>query len=109
MRAVPLGKIIVATAGTPVQVSADATLLAAKILVQAVIGETGRMFLGTAGLDRTTHAGVIRQFHPTGAGGAVPDSLHIDAPDGTNALRLADYWVDANVNGEGLLVTYWVR
>ena len=110
MTTTPLGKIAVTTAGTPVPLS-DSPLHCWKIRVEALVGETGKVFLGdvtmTAGASNT---GVIKQFWPTGAGGGVADSIEVTAPqDSGNVLDLSRFRLDAQVNGEGALVTYWVR
>jgi hypothetical protein len=106
----PLGKIAVTTAGTPVPLSTS-PLLCWKVRVQALVGETGKVYLGdttmTAG---TANTGVIKQFWPTGGGGGVADSIEITAPqDSGNVLDLSRFRLDAQVSGEGALVTYWVR
>ena len=99
------GKIAVATPGSPVRLTTDETLRAVRLRFATLIGETGRVFLGVAGMNKTTGAGVIKEFWPTGVGGGVSDDLVLESPNG---LRPADYWIDANVAGEGLIVAYWV-
>ncbi|MBV6418292.1 MAG: hypothetical protein LC130_13885 [Bryobacterales bacterium] len=100
-----LGKVAVAVPGSPVRVTVDENLRAVRMRFAPLIGETGRMFLGVAGMNKGTGAGVIKEFWPTGVGGGVADELVLEAAHG---LRPADYWIDANVAGEGLLVAYWV-
>ena len=109
MRVVSLGKIAVPTPGTAVRVSTDATLLAARLRFEAVVGETGRTFLGVQGMNKNTGAGVVKEFWPTGAGGGVADSFEIESGDGTNCLWPGAYYVDANTANEGVIVSYWVR
>ncbi|HOQ47671.1 MAG TPA: hypothetical protein PLA43_20435 [Bryobacteraceae bacterium] len=99
------GKIAVPTTGTPVRVTNDETLRVLRLRFAVVIGETGRVFLGVAGMNKTTGAGVVKEFWPTGAGGGIADELVLES---ANGLRPADYYVDANVAGEGLIVAYWV-
>jgi len=48
---------------------------------------------------------LLKEFWPTGVGGGVADDLVLESPNG---LRPADYWIDANVAGEGLIAAYWV-
>jgi hypothetical protein len=107
LQARSFGKIAVATPGTPVPVTTDANLRAAKLRFAVAIGETGRVFLGVAGMNKATGAGVIKEFWPTGAGGGIADEIVLESPSG-DLLRPADYYVDANVAGEGLIVSYWV-
>ncbi|GIW55476.1 MAG: hypothetical protein KatS3mg082_1880 [Nitrospiraceae bacterium] len=101
-----LGRIAVPTPGTPVRVTSDISIRAHRIRFAVVIGETGRVFLGVAGMNKATGAGVVKEFWPTGAGGGVADELVLESASGE--LRPADYYVDANTAGEGLIVAYWV-
>lgn len=107
LQAFSLGKIAVPSPGTPVPVTADGTIRVARIRFAEVIGEAGRTFVGVSGMNKASGAGVIKEFWPTGGGGAVADDFVIDAPDAKHPLRLADYYVDANTAGEGLIVSYW--
>lgn len=100
------GKVGVTTPGTPVRVTNDQNILATKLRFSVVIGETGRVFLGVAGMNKSTGAGVVKEFWPTGVGGGIADELILES-NGWELLRPADYWVDANVAGEGLIVSYW--
>ena len=109
MTVASLGKIPVAAAGTPVQITTDSTLRANRIRFAVVIGQTGRIYLGAAGMNKTTGAGVIKEFWPTGAGGAIADAWEVADGSGSNTLRLSDFWVDAGTSGEGLMVSYCVR
>ena len=86
--------------------TSDASIRAHRIRFAVVIGETGRVFLGMAGMNKATGAGVVKEFWPTGAGGGVADELVLESA--TGELRPADYYVDANTAGEGVIVAYWV-
>jgi hypothetical protein len=101
-----LGKIAVPAPGTPVRVTSDTTIRAHRIRFAVAIGETGRVFLGVAGMNKASGAGVVKEFWPTGAGGGVADELVLESAAGE--LRPSDYYVDANTAGEGLIVAYWV-
>ncbi len=103
------GKISVATPGTPVRVTTDTTIRAARMRFAVLIGEAGRTFLGVSGMNKTTGAGVLKEFWPTGAGGAIADQYTLEAPAGSNTLRPSDYWVDANTANEGLMAGYWKK
>jgi hypothetical protein len=100
------GKIAVAAPGTPVRVTSDANLRVSRLRFAAVVGEVGRVFVGVAGVNKANGTGVIKEFWPTGAGGGVADEFVIDSPAGE--LRPADYYIDANTAGEGLIVAYWI-
>jgi hypothetical protein len=106
LQARSFGKIVVPAPGTPVRLTADTTLRVNRLRFAPVIGEVGRMFLGVAGMNKATGAGIVKEFWPTGAGGGVADELVIDSPAGD--LRPADYYIDANTAGEGLIVAYWI-
>jgi hypothetical protein len=109
MNIVSLGKIRVMNPGTPVPLSAT-PLLVAKVRVQAVIGETGRVFLGDRStFNKATGAGVIKEFWPTGVGGGKADEFEIDATSRGNVIDLSKLYLDANVAGEGAIVTYCQR
>ena len=107
LQARSFGKIAVAVAGTPVRLTADLALRVNRLRFAPVIGEVGRVFLGVAGMNRASGAGVIKEFWPTGAGGGVADELVIESRDG-DLLRPADYYIDANTGGEGVIVAYWI-
>jgi hypothetical protein len=64
------------------------------------------VFLGVQGMNKANGAGVVKEFWPTGAGGGVADELVIESASGE--LRSADYYVDANTAGEGLIAAYWM-
>ena len=70
-----LGKTAVPTPGTPVRVTSDTTIRAHRNRFAVAIGETGRVFLGVAGMNKASGAGVVKEFWPTGAGGGVADEL----------------------------------
>lgn len=109
MNIVSLGKIAVTSPGTPVPLS-PTPLMVSKVRVQAVIGETGRIFLGDRpSFNKATGAGVIKEFWPTGAGGGVADEIEFDAGTRGNVIDLSKLYLDANVPGEGALVSYWQR
>ncbi len=101
-----LGKTAVPTPGTPVRVTPDTSIRAHRIRFAVAIGETGRVFLGVAGMNKASGAGVLKEFWPTGAGGGVADELVLESA--ADELRPSDYYVDANTAGEGLIVAYWV-
>jgi hypothetical protein len=101
-----LGQVTVASAGTPVPLASDPSVRACAILVVTIPQMTGNIFLGGAGLNQTTLAGVMIKFNAPGAAG-VADEFLLQSEDASNSLRVADYWLDASVSGEGALVTYF--
>ncbi len=107
MRAKSFGKIAVPTPGTLVRLTTDTTLRVARLRFAVVIGETGRVFVGVAGMTKANGTGVIKEFWPTGAGGGVADQIDIAAIDNRHLLAPADYHIDANTANEGLIASYW--
>jgi hypothetical protein len=98
-----LGKVPVPTAGTPVPLSTDKTLIAVKIVVSQVPGTSGVTYLKNI---KTGVALIARAFLPPGASGFTDEHL-LEADDESDLLYPADWAIDAAVNGEGLNV-YWV-
>src|SRR4051812_46392317 len=108
MQCVSLGKVPVPTAGTPVALSAT-QVRCSKILISQIAGMTGKTYFGVSGLVKATFVGVIKQFAiPVVAAGFL-ENIMIEDSDGGDGLNLNDYYVDADVSNEGLLVTYWIE
>lgn len=101
-----LGRVNVPVPGTPVPLTTNPAITASKLFVQAVPGLTGKTYLGSATLTKATLAGVTRVLSPNSVGG-FSENFFLEAQDGTNSIPLAEYSIDADVAGEGLLVTYW--
>ena len=111
MQAIPLGLVRVPTPGTPVRITADMTLQVMQMMVRTVPGFTGKTYLGLAGMDKTSSAktGVIRILSEPPAFGPQDGEVLPAATGGQgNVLRVSDYWVDADVAGEGVIVTCFV-
>lgn len=105
MSPVSLGKVVVAAAGTPVQLSST-PLPCSRIRFSVIAGLGGKCYVGTKGMNAATFVGVIKELWPN-AGGGVDDSWEIAMGTDANLLNLQDYWIDVGVSGEGLIVTYW--
>lgn len=103
-----LGRVNVTTPGTPVQLTADPSLTACKLFVQVIPGLSGKTYLGTPTMTKSTLAGVTRILWPNASGG-FSENFFLETQNGTDEIRLCDYAVDADVAGEGLLVTYWTE
>jgi hypothetical protein len=108
MTVTTLGRVNVATPGTPVPLSTDPTQRVAKIFVQVVPGLTGKGYLGKSTMVRSTLASVIRVLWPNTSGG-FSESFLIESSNGNDTLSLAEYFVDMDIAGEGLLVSYWTE
>lgn len=95
-----------ASAGTPVPLATDPKVRACAILVATIPGLTGNIFLGGASLSQNTLQNVMIQFNAPTAQGP-PDQFVLASKDARNSLRVADYFLDVSVSGEGALVTYF--
>lgn len=104
----PLGWIKVSTPGTPVPVSTNPEAAASKLFFQVIPGLTGKTYAGAPSMNKTTLSGVSRILWPNATGG-FSETFYIESQDGENSIRLAEYAIDADVAGEGLLVTYWTE
>ena len=102
------GRVNVVTPGNPVPLTTDASVEVSKLFFQVVPGLTGKTYVGAPNLSKSTLTGVARVLWPNSTGG-FSETFSIEAQDGENSIRLADYAIDADVAGEGLLVTYWTE
>ena len=108
MTITPMGRVNVPTPGTPVPLSTDKTVTVTKLFFQVIPGLTGKTYVGAPTMSKTTLAGTARILWPNAAGG-FSETFEIEAMDAGDSIHLADYAVDADVAGEGLLVTYWTE
>jgi hypothetical protein len=103
-----LGRVNVAVPGTPVPLATSPAVTASKLFVQVIPGLTGKTYLGATSMNKGTLSGVGRILWPNATGG-VSDHFFLEAQDGANSIRLQDYAIDADVAGEGVLVTCWTE
>ncbi len=101
-----MGRVNVPTPGTPVPLSTNPAVTVSKLFFQVIPGLTGKTYAGVPAMTKATLAGVARILWPNTSGG-FSEHFYIESQDGENSIRLMDYAVDADVAGEGLLVTYW--
>jgi hypothetical protein len=109
---ISLGKIAVSTPGTPVRVSSDLTLFAAKIIFSGDPADTTRVWIGKAGLNKTTKEAVISSIPGTPAGSIATTptgSVEISASDCGNQLQVSDFYVDADTAAQGPIVSFVVN
>ncbi len=106
MTANPLGRINVATPGALVPLTTSTSLRASKIYFQVIPGLTGKGYVGKNGLVRASLTNVIRVLWPNPSGG-ISDSFFLESQDDSDVLNLSEYYIDMDVAGEGLLITYW--
>jgi hypothetical protein len=101
-----LGRLNVASAGTPVALSTDPTLRVTKLFFQSVPGLTGKCYIGAPAMSKSALSQVVRVLVPA-TSSAIADQFEISSEDGRDSLYLSQYAIDADVAGEGLLVSYW--
>jgi hypothetical protein len=102
------GRVNVAAPGTPVPLTTNPALTASKLFFQVIPGLTGKTYVGGPAMTKSTLSGVARILWPNAAGG-FSETFEIESQDGENSIRLMDYAIDADVAGEGLLVTYFTE
>jgi hypothetical protein len=103
-----LGKVTVTTPGTPVPITAilppDLTPPAVHaVLLQALPGNTGAVYVGSAALNKATLAGVYMVL-------AIPTTNSVPSFSAVHNLlgqgiQLNDLLIDADVAGGGVLAT----
>lgn len=106
---VPLGKVTVAAAGTPVRLTNNfvsdpdhMNALVSKLNVQALTDNTGPVYLGYAGMNRTTLAGVLAII-PQGS------TWTFGEFNALNTIKPHDLYLDADNNGDAALVSAHIR
>jgi hypothetical protein len=96
---VPLGKVTVDAAGTPVPLIDNfagnpdyESMTSNKIDIQCPIDSPGRIYLGYEGMDKSTGVKVLREIMPGG-------SFGITDPAAANCFDVFSFYVDTDVNG----------
>ncbi len=97
-----LGIVVVPTPGTPVPLSTNGSVRVAHVLLQTAPANTGKTYFGLNGLSKSSLAGVSRILEAS-------DKFEIGTEDGYDGITLAQLAIDADVAGEGLLVSYWTE
>jgi hypothetical protein len=103
MKAYPLGKIAVPTSGTPVQVTANTAVVAAKVEFTADPAMAG----ATATVKDSASGTVIAQLLKPANG--VAGRWETPTFQDGNPIRVSDFAVDAATANDGVFVTYWVN
>lgn len=104
---VALGIKTVASAGTPVQIQAASTPCN-QVNFQPVksVGpytdNAGAIYIGLQGMSKSTGAGVLYVLKP----GVPASSVEAKSSRNVNMDDVSNYWVDADSNGDGVLVSY---
>ena len=108
MANVSLGKVIVPSAGTPVQVTineADPTapLLAHAVLIQPLPTNTGRIYVGNISTFVKSGAGQIAWLPAPGTN--VAPSFSETVSYAQNSVDLTELYVDVDNTNEGVIVS----
>ena len=108
---VSLGKVTVTTAGTPVRATSTQSVPGTQIscqsiAFQALSSNTGKIYIGTSSsMSKSTYAGVVAVL-------AVPATNIIPGYNASQlsvaGLNVADFFLDSDNNGEGVIVSYAV-
>ena len=101
-----LGKVTVPSAGTPVQLSTK-TLNANSAYFQALSGNTGKMYVGLAGMIKTTLVNVLHVIVPPPASPLTLDSWDVVGIT-IGPIDFSQLWIDADTSTQGLLISYLV-
>ena len=80
-----LGQVDVATAGTPVQITAT-NIQVNSVIIRALNTNTGMVFIGTSDLDNSSMVGVIFFLNPGDAWSS--------GTQGVNEINPADLYID---------------
>lgn len=98
-----LGKIAVSSAGTPQAVSAS-QLLCQSISFQALSSNTGKIYIGTQGMSKSTLVGVLAVLAVPTAN-LLPGYSVSSIPIGS--VNAAEIYLDADTSTEGVIVGYY--
>lgn len=113
-----LGKTTVTAGGTPEKICKNLSagvlaspVYAQSLLVQALPGNTGLIYImsrkTSPGDDRTNRAFCIAILAvPASATQGTFASASFSIPNSKNSFDLREIWIDAAVNGEGVLATF---
>jgi len=99
------GKKTVTTAGTIVQVTTTPTNCN-QLFIQALTANTGKIYIGLSTLVKATLVGALFVL-PIPTANILPVYNPV-APVADGAIDLATIWLDSDVNGEGVLISYLV-
>lgn len=102
-----IGRVNQPTPGTPVPLSTDPTRRACRLFLQMIPGLTGKAYVGSPTMTKSTLAGVARVLAPNTSG--IADQFLIETDNGLDEINLSEYALDMDVAGEGVLVSYWVE
>ena len=104
-----LGKVTVATSGILVRASNNETVPTDRVPCQSILfeqfpGNTGKIYIcDRSTADKATGTGVLAILAPPTTNGY--PSAGVGVPTAPAALNAADFWIDAEISGEGVLIS----
>ena len=102
-----LGKVVVTTAGTPVQMTQNSTnqtkVRCHSFMVEALSANSGKIYIGAKGMSKTTLAGVYAIL-PVPTANILP-SFSATLTLVPDAFIPSTIYIDADVSGEGVLAS----
>ena len=103
---VSFGSVIIPVGGIPVRVVVPPTMNPPSchaLIIQTLRSNTGKIYIGLSGMQRTTLAQTLAVL-PIPTDNLLP-TFSIALTVAANAINVADLWLDADVNGEGVLIS----
>ena len=98
------GKVTVTLGGTPVRVTSTVTNCT-QLYIQALAANTGKIYVGLSNLVKATLVGALAVL-PIPSAALIPTYIPWSLAQG--GIDLSTIWLDADVNGEGVLISYLV-
>lgn len=104
-----IGKVTVAAAGTIVRVTVNqanpaAVVACQSLSIQALSSNTGKIYVGISTLVKSTLVGCLGVL-------AVPTAnllpAYVVSSVSVAGLNAADFWLDSDNSGEGVLIGYY--
>lgn len=115
MALIAFGKVAVSTAGTRVRATSTQSDPTARVGLQSVQfqalpGNTGKIYVGTVALVASTFVGVLGVLpKPSDVDEGPFSSASFSIPLSGTGLDLRDFYLDAQVSGEGVIITGTVQ
>ncbi len=111
MSVLSYGYVLVAAAGTPARLTANAAVPgdrvgAQSVMVQALPGNAGLVYVGLGGMNKTTGVNVLAILpKPASATTGPFPSVTFSEPTIPAGFNLADLYIDAGTNNDGVVVS----
>lgn len=103
---VAFGKIVIPTGGVPQQIVVPKAMNPPSchaVIIETLPSNTGKIYIGLVGLTRATLVQVLAIL-PVPTVNLLP-TFSIALTVAGNAINVGDLWLDADTNGEGVLLS----